>query len=207
MTYLGYDVLELNYDRLAAVEERTTRKAVLLDPGTGKRTSDEQAPSGAGVRPFTWTAFGRAEIAQVRAFLEARKGMAVPFWLPSLQWDLTLAEDVEEDATIATIEWVRYVQQMFGTTGARRHIALWALGNSSMIDAYQVVDATDPNDGETESLTLSPAAVRDYNAAKTVVSFLKFCRLEDDLADVSYLSGNVARATIRVRELPLEAPA
>ncbi len=205
MTYLGHDVLELNYNRVGTVEERLKRKFVLLESKTGKRVADEQAPAPAPSRPFTWTALGRAEIAAMRAFLDARVGRAVPFWLPSFQWDLALAEDVLEDQSIVTIHWVRYSQQMWGTTGARRHLALWSLGNGAM-DFYRIADATDPADYQTETLTLDPVAIRDYPMATTVLSFLKLCRLEDDLVEISYPTAHVAEATIRVRELPLEAP-
>jgi len=204
MTYLGLDVLTLNYNRVGPVEERLRRKFVLLDSKTGKRVADEQAPAPAASRPFTWTALGRAEIAAMRAFLDARVGRAVPFWLPSFQWDLALAEDVLQDQSIVTIRWVRYRQQMWGTTGARRHLAVWALGDGSM-DLYRIADATDPADYQTETLTLDPVAVRDYPMDTTVFSFLKLCRLEDDLVEISYPSAQVAEATIRVRELPLEA--
>lgn len=206
MTYLGYDVLELNYNRAGSFEERLRRKYVLLDSKTGKKVSDEQAPAPAPARPFTWTAIGRGEIANMRAFLDARVGRAVPFWLPSFQWDLALASDILANQSIVTIHWVRYRQQMWGSTGARRHLVLWSLGVGAM-DYYRVADATDPADYLTETLTLAPLAVRNYPMAQTVLSFLKLCRLEDDLVEISYPSGHVAEATIRVRELPLEAPA
>jgi len=206
MTYLGYDVLELNYNRVGGIEERLHRKFVLLDPKTGKRVTDEQSPAPAAMRPFTWTALGRTEITAMREFLGARAGRSVPFWLPSFQWDLSLTEDILEAQAIATVRWVRYTQQMWGTAGARRHVALWTLGSGAM-DYYRIADADDPADYETESLTLDPAAVRAYSKDTTVVSFLKLCRLEDDRAEISYPTGCAAEATIRVRELPLEAPA
>ena len=206
MTYLAYDVLELNYDRVGSIEEQLARKFVLLDGKTGKRTADEHSPSPTAIRPFTWTAIGRDEITTMRTFLEARKGMAVPFWLPSFQWDLSLTEDLLTDQATVAIEWVRYTQQMWGTTGARRHVALWTLGLGDM-DYYQISDANDPGDYETETLGVSPILVRDYTKATTVISFLKLCRLDTDRVTIEYLSGNVAQATIRVRELPLEAPA
>ena len=205
MTYLGYDVLEFNYNRVGGIEERLHRKFVLLDPKTGKRVTDEQSPAPAGMRPVTRTAHGRAEITAMREFLDARAGRAVPFWLPSFQWDLSLTEDILEGQAIATVRWVRYTQQMWGTTGARRHVALWTLGNGAM-DYYSIGDADDPADYETESLTLDPAAVRAYSKDTTVVSFLKLCRLEDDRVEISYPTGRAAETTIRVRELPLEAP-
>jgi len=206
VTYLDYDVLELNYNRIAGIEERLRRKFVLLDPKTGKRTPDEQAPAPAGVRPFTWTAIGRPEITVMREFLAARKGRAVPFWLPSYQWDLELSEDALEDQSILSIRWVRYTQQMFGTTGARRHIAIWTLGDDTSMDYYRIDDADDPLNYTTESITIDPVAVRDYPKETTVISFLKLCRLDSDRVGISYPNDRVADATIMCRELPLEAP-
>jgi hypothetical protein len=205
MSYLGYDVLELNYNRVGAFEERLRRKFVLLSSKTGRRIADEQAPAPAPSRPFTWTAIGRDEISAMRAFLDARQGRAIPFWLPSFQWDLALAEDVSQNQSSATIWWVRYKQQMWGTTAARRHLAIWSLGDGTM-DYCKITSATDPANYLTETLTLDPVAQGEYTSAKTVLSFLKFCRLDEDRIEVSYPSPQVAEATIRVRELPLEAP-
>ncbi len=205
MSYLGYDVLELNYNRVGAFEERLRRKFVLLSSKTGRRIADEQGPAPATSRPFTWTAFGRDEMAVMRSFLDARKGRAVPFWLPSFQWDLALAEDIAQNQSGATIRWVRYKQQMWGTTGARRHLAIWSLGEGVM-DYCRITGATDPANNLTETLTLDPVARRDYSRSQTVLSFLKLCRLDEDRIEISYPSPQVAEATIRVRELPLEAP-
>jgi hypothetical protein len=205
MSYLGFDVLELNYNRVGPFEERLRRKFVLLNSKTGRRITDEQAPAPASMRPFTWTAIGRDEIAAMRTFLDARRGRAVPFWLPSFQWDLALAEDVAQNQSSATILWVRYKQQMWGTTAARRHLALWSLGDGTM-DYCRVVDAIDVANYQTETLTLDPVAQREYTRSATVLSFLKFCRLDEDRIEISYPSPQVAEATIRVRELPLEAP-
>ncbi len=205
MSYLGFDVLELNYNRVGAFEERLRRKFVLLSSKTGRRIADEQAPAPAAFRPFIWTAIGRDEIAAMRAFLDARKGRAVPFWLPSFQWDLALAEDIAQNQSGATIRWVRYKQQMWGTTAARRHLALWSLGGSIM-DYCKIIGANDPANYLTETLTLDPVAQRDYSHTQTVLSFLKLCRLDEDRVEVSYPSPQVAEATIRVRELPLEVP-
>jgi hypothetical protein len=58
-----------------------------------------------------------------------------------------------------TIHWVRYRQKMWGTTGARRHLALWSLGIGAM-DYCRIAEATDPADYLTETLTLDPVAAR-----------------------------------------------
>jgi len=206
-TYQGYDVLELNYNRDGDIAEAVTRKMQLLDNLTGEKQAAEHAPAPNPTRAFKWTAFGRAEIAAMRTFLEARVGRAVPFWFPSLQWDLKLASDLANTDTIAEIVWVRYTQQMFGTTGGRRHLAFFALGDQTpSMDYYMVTDANDPADEVTESLTISPGAARDYPAASTVISFLKLCRLENDQVEIVYPVVGIAEALIEVREIPMEAP-
>lgn len=206
MIYLGFDVLELNYNRSDSISERVDRKAARLDNRTGEKFFDEQAPAPNPTRPFIWTAIGRAEMAAMRAFLDARKGRAVPFWFPSLQWDLTLAEDLQSGVSIATIVWARYTEQMFGTTAGRRHVALWPYRLATPLAPYKIADANDPANGLTESLTLSPAASQIYPKDTTVISFLKLCRLENDQVEISYPSSDVAEAVIQVREIPLEAP-
>jgi hypothetical protein len=203
-TYKGHDILELNYNRLGSFQVGHRRKFSLLDSKTGLRHSDEHSPAPATGRPFTWTAFGDAEIAAMRTFLEARRGRAIPFWLPTYQWDLSLAEDVVATQAIITIHYVRYVQQFWGTTGARRHIGIWTL-TEGMMDFYGIADADDPGDYLTETLTLDTPAVRDYPAQQRILSFLKFCRLDNDLVEISYPRPGIAQATIQVRELPNEA--
>ncbi len=204
-THLGFDVLELDYNRNGPIDDRCVRKFVLLDSRTGKRVSDEQAPAAAPTRPFIWTAIGRDEIASMRTFLDARRGRAVPFWFPTFQWDLSFYGDALEGQTIIPIRWARYVQQMWGTTGGRRHVAVWTPPLPSM-DYYRISEATDPGDYQEESITIDPAATRDYPEAGTVISFLRFCRLEEDVAEIRYLSSDVAEAKIHVREIPMEAP-
>ena len=94
---------------------------------------------------------------------------------------------------------------MWGTTGARRHLAIWSLGDGTM-NFCKIADVTDPANYQTEILSFDPVAQRDYTRERTVLSFLKFCRLDEDRIEISYPSPQVAEATIRVRELPLEAP-
>jgi hypothetical protein len=206
MIYRDLDVLILDYNRDGPIVDRFSRDFVVLDATTGLRTAAEHSESPAAVRPFKWTAIGREEISAMLAFLNARKGRAVPFWLPSFQWDLTLTEDVTATQSVLSLVWMRYTQQMFGMTGARRHVALWTLNDGSSMDCYRIAAANDPATGLTETVTIDPTAAADYPAASTVVSFLKLCRLEDDRVTITYPSVNVAEAEILVREIPLEAP-
>jgi hypothetical protein len=94
---------------------------------------------------------------------------------------------------------------MFGTTQARRHLASFALDRDASYHA--VTAAVDPDDQLTETLTLDPATGAAWPVATTILSFLRFSRLEDDEVEIVWESPQVAQAIIRVRELPNEAPA
>jgi hypothetical protein len=206
-TYAGFDVLNLNPNRAETVEEVVSRKFVLLDTETGIRRADEHSPAAAPARPFRWTAIGRDAVAELIAWLDERRGRRVPFWLPSFQSDLTLASQLAEDDATAEIKWVRYTQQMFPGSGGRRHLAFYpgVGGEQVSMDFYGVVDADDPGDFILETLDLDPPAVTTYPSATTTISFLKFCRLEED--GVTLKGGfDWTEAVIRFREIPHEAP-
>jgi hypothetical protein len=205
MTYLDYDLLELNQDRIGPIQEFVEQDFTLLDYETGARAVVQAWAAPAPVRPFTWTAIGALEITAMRAFLDARKGRAVPFWLPSYQWDLTLGLAIDALDTTITIAWARYQDQLFGTTGARRHVGLWTAGIGA-IDCYEITAAACAGEREPEVLSIDPAAVKTYALDSTVISFLKLCRLERDQVTISYPAKEIARATISVRELPMESP-
>ena len=204
-TYLGLDVLDLTrHNRQGTLAETLRRKFRLLDPSTGKRVSDSQGKAPAPARPFLWTCLSRPEITAMLAFLDARKGRCVPFWLPSYQQDLTLAADAASGAISLTVRWINYTVQMFPQGGGRRHLALYDPNSSPVY--RKVTAATDPGGRVTESLGLDATLPRAFPAATTVVSFLKLCRLEEDRNRTNWLSRNVAEAEIMVRELPQEAP-
>lgn len=205
-TYLGLDVLDqVVHDRAGTVDETLRRKFALLDTGTGAREADTQALAPSPVRPFLWTCLSRADVAVLRAFLDARAGRCVPFWVPSYQQDLTLAADLPSAGSSATVRWVGYALHMFPPGGGRRHVALYEPGTS--LTFRKVTAATDPGDGLTESLALSSPAPRLFPAASTIVSFLKLCRLEEDDVRIEWAGRGYAQAALRLRELPLEAAA
>lgn len=207
-TYLGYTVLDtkIHNRRERATGETFARGLRELDPVTTKRYADVVTVAPAPVRPFLWTCFSRPEITAMLAFLDERKGRAIPFWLPSYQQDLTLNDDLAQSASSATINWIGYTLHQFAGSGARRHLAFYAVGGGTMFFA-KVTNATDPNNGVTESLALGTPASRLFPATSTIVSFLKLCRLDDDTAQWTWRSRDHAEAVLQFRELPLEAAA
>lgn len=205
--YLGFDVLDqvIPSRPRDAIDDTLVRKSSVLDPGTGQRSGDELAAVGNPSKPFAWPCFSRAKVAELRAFLDARRGRVVPCWVPSWQQDLTLAADAANGATSLTLRWAGYARHLYPLGGARRHLALWSPGQPLML--RKVNSATDPGDLVTESVGLASATDRACPAAGTLVMFLRLVRLDEDLARIRWLSRDVAEAELVFRDLPQEAPA
>jgi hypothetical protein len=204
MIWKGYDVLEIDPDRIGPIADSMDRKLVILDTATGQQTTEAPTLAPAPVRPFTWTAIGRSEIAELLAFREARFGRLAPFWFPSWQSDLSLADSAAQGAPSLTLRLVRYGELVFPVSSARRHIAIYATGQP--VSYHEITATSNPGDGLTEMIQISPAAVSILPLASTRISFLRFCRLEQDEMEVQFLSLRTARAEIRLRELPNEVP-
>jgi hypothetical protein len=203
-TFLGFDVLDiLPPSREGTIPDQIDRRMMLLDYGPGAEWLDEQSDMPNPMRPFKWIARSRDEAALMRTFILARKGMAVPFWLPTYQSDLTLSEDLGSGASGAHIVWCGYSNQMYVKGGARRYVALLAPGGS--LDCYHITGASDPNDGTPEALGISPSASKTYAAASTMVMFLRLCRLDSDDVDVTWYNPDAAECTLQAREIPMEA--
>lgn len=205
-TYLGFDVLDIaSPSRENDVDVNYQRRFQLLDNETGKRKSDSHAAAPNPVRPALLVAFSRTQAATYRTFLDARKGKAVPFWLPSYQQDMTLAADLSSGSAAPTIKRFGYGTLMFPAGGSRRHLAFLLPGTA--FDFRKVTGAVDPGSGATESITLSGGVSRTYPAATSIVMFLTLCRLEQDEYEIQWYGGQgVAKFPLQLREIPNEAP-
>lgn len=205
MTYLGLDVLDqVAHNRRGVYQDDGQRQFELLDSGTGTRSSDARGTAPTPVRPFLWSCFDRAAVAQLRAFVHARRGRAVPFWVPTYQQDLTLATDLASGGSTATIRWVGYTKHLYANTG-RRHLAFIQPGGTMLL--RKVTGATDPATYITEDLALSSSVSPTQTAARTIISFLRLCRLEADEVVLDWRGRGICEATLLIHDLGMEAPA
>jgi hypothetical protein len=201
--YLGYDVLELIPDRPGTVPEGVTRAHETLDTGTGERWSDVLEAAPVGDRPFHWPCFSRIEALAQRAWLDRRKGVVLPFWVPTWEPDLTLAADAAQSAETITIQRIEYAGLVWPGSYARRHLAVYASGVAA---SYHYVSAAVDSGGETETLTITPPLPVAWPAATTKISFLRFCRLQEAFNDRRWKGGTFCVAEIPYTEVPKEAP-
>lgn len=204
--YAGYDVLEVEPSRDGAKTHTYMRPFNLLDTATGKRDADEDGPAPSLEIPFVWVASSRAEIGAMKTFLNARKGRAVPFWVPSYQRDLRLNATLFGGGSAFVIKRVGYSTLVFPDSNARRHLAFYTI--PSAVPAYRkVLSAVESGGGTTEDLTVdSTLPAGTYEQATSVISFLRLCRLTNDENIIEWLDNKTARCNLSFTEIPLEAP-
>lgn len=200
----GYTVLPVEPSRDGAIPETITRGARLFENPTGVQGVRVHTAAPAPARAFTWYASGDQAIVELEAFLDDRRGIVVPFWVPSYQADLVLAQDAAPGTSTIQIRWAGYTSRLFPSSG-RRDLALFLPDGTP--EFHRVTDAAAPVAYQPETLTVSPVTTREHPMARTLVSFLKFVRLDEDETEIVWETRAVARATIRVRELPFEVPA
>ena len=200
--YLGFNVLEVQPNRAKDPRRSFLRSLTKMDAGTGKTTVQDRAGISRSELEFDWFLDGRSEIAVLQAFLLARKGRAVPFWVPSWRHDLVLNQDAGAIDTSITVKDTGFLKYQFQQT-SRRQIAL-VLQNGTFI-YRQITGATNPGNG-TEVLTLDSALGVAVPAATTMVCFLHLVRLASDVVEVLWHHQNLAEASMRFTEVPREIP-
>lgn len=199
-TYLGYDFLDQIQPGRTGEEKEIRRSVVLLDNKTGKRVSDDKGGTPVIERGFSWLAQGRSAVNTLKAFITARKGRAVPVWVPTYQRDLALTTDMGSADIAITIKDINYTNMMF-PAASRRHIAF--IAPSGAITPKKITSAM-RNANNTETLTLDSAVGASFPISTTMVSFLTLCRLAEDDAEIVWHSTEVAEAAFRFVEVPRE---
>ena len=199
-TYLGFDVLEMRPNATEAPSDSLSRRYTIMDPGTGPRYAAASDDAGTVGRSFLWTCTTKAEIAALKAWLDTRKGQAVPFWMPTWRADLLLASTIQAVDTAISVQPTGYTQFLWPYP-SRRHVAIQPSG--SVRYYRRITGATDLGTSETLNLSAS-LGVQVSTAA--LVSFLTLCRLATDEPELTYLTDSVAEARLPFIEIPAEVP-
>lgn len=202
-SYAGFSVLTVSPNLRDDVDGRTDRRVAVLDNVTGVRAARVADPAPAGVRSLLWACSTRAAAAELRGFLDARKGRAVPFWCPSGSKDFNLTAAASAGASTLDVESAGYADQVFPSGPYRRHVALVAPNGTAQY--RKLTNAVNGGAG-TDTLTLDAPLSSDL-AIDSHCSVLRLCRLEEDLTRIAWYSAAIAEAQLRMRELPHEVPA
>lgn len=203
-TYLGYTVLDaVKHNAATTPAEGLDWNFVLDDDAVGKTFVEDPGGSPVPRRNFSWFMQTRADVVTFKAFIDSCKGMLTPFWVPTYNADLALANDINPGDGAVVIQKCNYTDFYFGQT-ARHHLAFIAPDGSKTL--RKVTAAVDNGNG-TETLTLDSTISISLPAASTMTSFLVFCRLASDVVEMLWHTNDMAEALLQLVELPREVPA
>ncbi|MGH9716399.1 MAG: hypothetical protein ACRD4R_06700 [Candidatus Acidiferrales bacterium] len=201
--YKGYDVLEIAPNWAAGLDRQYNRSLVTIDPKIGPIEVIDKGGSAIVSQRFPWWLDGHSNVTAFRAFILARFGRMNPFWVPTWDQDLVLAQDVGATDTAIKIESEFYSRFFFPST-ARRDLAF--ISSAGAANIYRRVTAAVDNGDGTETLTLDSAPGAAVPAASTMVSFLTLARLAADKAEITWSTADHAEAELEFQEVPREIP-
>jgi len=148
--------------------------------------------------------YSDADVAAFRSFVDARLGRLRPFWFPAFESDLSLLDDLDF-ANQIRIQTVGYAASIFPLGNPRRHF--YIQDRSSLTTLIQGATAAVDNGDGSETITLGGASSFFAPAAHVLATFLRLCRLAEDVQKIHWPGGrSYAFADVAFIELPLEVP-
>lgn len=202
-TYLGYDVLEDEQEAKGRSYD-LERRFVILDGGTGAKSTWTPWTFPAARRYFRWHMIGEAEVERYRAFVDARKGRAIPFWLPSFWQDFELAGIASSFSNTVLIYQAGYAP-IFALGAARRH--LYLINSATYVSVIRKATNLVNNGDGTETLTVDSNWGTTFSQALGRLMHLALVRLEDDAPPIHCVTKGYAYADLAVHGVPMEVPA
>jgi hypothetical protein len=204
--YLSLDVLTGLPCALSPPGEIYNRRVTVVGTAPGIRTPDAQDGAAGWTRQLLVKCRTAAEIEALRAFLDARRGRAVPFWLPTWDEDLTLVADAEENAAsfdIRNPQGAGYAGLLQPLGPHRRHLQFHTPGQ---VPFHLAVGGTEDQGSGVATVELQTHLPQAITTACRV-SYLRYVRLDTDAPVIEHYGPEYARCQFPVREIPLECPA
>ncbi|MDP3401951.1 MAG: hypothetical protein Q8R97_12605, partial [Brevundimonas sp.] len=200
--YLGLDVMT-GFWGADSGPEPWTRRAAVVEADAGRRVYDSQDAAGGLTRTLAMPGRTSAEALAVRRFLAARLGRLRPFWLPTYDHDLTLAGAAGSGASSIDVYDTGY-SDLLWPSRARRHLAIRCPSGATV---YREIAEPEDQGAGVSRLNFVSGTLPEALPAGTGVSFLRHCRLADDLTEFAWSHVEYCDVTLRAQELPVDCPA
>ena len=196
--YRGYDTLLRHPNRVEDVSVDYQRLVDVFDHETGTPAVIDIPNRAFIVRRYQFLLPDRADLTTMRGWLAARAGRQVPFWVPTWERGLEVAQPFALDATAILVQargFATYYQSMPGRqdVACLHNDGTWYLRR---ITAFEFVD------GVVERMRIDAAlgvacAPSDFR----IVCFLELARLESDAVEIFFETDRVARVTLPIRSI------
>lgn len=197
-TYRGYEVLVRRPDRSEDVSAQYQRLVDLFDNDTGVPAVTDIPNRPFVVRGFQFLLTDRAEIAAMRAWLDARAGRQVPFWMPTWERNLEVAAPIAIDEIAVLVKDRGFATYFQGLPG-RQDVAFLHRDGTWY---FRHIQAFEYAGGVVERLVLDEALGRACQPEDfALVCFLELARLEADAVELFFETDSVARVSLAVRSI------
>lgn len=196
--YRDYDTLLQHPNRVEDVSIDYQRLVDVFDVETGTPAVIDIPNRPFIVRRHQYLLPDRTRLTAMRGWLAARAGRQVPFWVPTWERGLEVAQPFALDATEILVQgrgFATYYQAMLG----RQDVAFlhndgtWFLRR---ITGFEFVD------GVVERMRIDAALGRACVPSDfRIVCFLELARLESDAVEIFFETDRVARVTLPLRSI------
>jgi hypothetical protein len=196
--YRGYDTLLLRPNRVEDISVEYQRMLDVFDVETGTPAVVDAPNRPFIVRRHQYLLRSRAELTAMRGWLATRAGRQVPFWVPTWERGLEIAQPFALDTTAIMVEargFSTYYQPMPGRQDVAFlfHDGTWVL---RQITAFEYVD------GVVERMRIDSAlGIAAVPADFKLVCFLELARLEADAVEIFFETDQVSRVSLALRSV------
>lgn len=197
-TYRGYDVYlqTSDFDSGNTMEIYSPQRR--LDNNTGIFGIDSRFALTKERTTLNLTLRNKQKISEFFGFLDYRAGKLVPMWVPTFSEDVQIAQAGGSGDTtikIKNIGYSLYIKQ----ANVRKDLMFIKTDGSPVF--RRILGSQDNGDG-TETITIDSPLGFDFTSTSfNYISFLRFSRLDDDTAELSYITTDIAQTNLKIVDL------
>ena len=197
-SYRGADVLLRQPNRIDDITAEYQRLVDVFDNDTGVPVVTDVPNRPFVVRSFQFLLQVRADVAAMRAWLAARAGRQVPFWMPTWERNVEVTAPVAIDALAVTIVAQGFATYFQGLPG-RQDIALLHRDGTWF---FRHITAFEYVDGVVERIVIDEALGRACQPKDfALVCFLELARLESDAVELYFETDSLAQVNLAIRSV------
>jgi hypothetical protein len=194
-TYRTYPVLTTPPNWRDTLSAEYRRQLAVFDALVGSPHVVQRNTIGEQTQSVTWTAFDRAEADALRKFLYSRAGRHKGIWLPTWSADVVPVDTIGASATSWRVENCGFSLHANGAVG-RRDLRI-ELNDGTVF--YRRITAVTAEDASVESIAIDTSLGQIVTVDDVrMISFMAFCRLEDDAVEIEWVTAGVAEASFNL---------
>lgn len=174
----------------------------IIDAQTGAVALDTGArPTPTLAIPYAQKFRNRAQVSEWWGFLDRRQGRRVPFWMPSWERDFLPTSMAIDLLNYTANGYANLIDGADGRKDLRIFYEREGLAQPRGTILYKRITAAADNMDGTEQIAFSTVFMNALDFDKIWVSFLRYCRLESDTAEIAWVTTCVATVKHTFREL------